>query len=175
MSELAAIEYGCCASSSGLLNFAALEVFDHLVDGGDFSLEPLFELFQLEKNSQHLENGLKSVKYIVPPMGCPPLSFSLSRRFIAALAKDVTRSCHELRVAALDEITGFVDDFLHNIYQLAQAGLPIDQGAGCLTVRWILHDVAGGAPRACCGFVFHHARHHTGMLRLLEPESKGAH
>ncbi len=43
------------------------------------------------------------------------------------MAKDITRSCHELRAAALDEIPGFGYDFLQNIYQFAQAGLPINE------------------------------------------------
>ena len=57
-------------------------------------------------------------------------SFSLSKRFVAAVAKDITRSCHELRAATLNEIAGFGDDFLHNVNQLAQAGLPINEFGG---------------------------------------------
>ena len=34
------------AARSGLLGVAALEIFDHLFDGRDFILEPVFQFFQ---------------------------------------------------------------------------------------------------------------------------------
>jgi hypothetical protein len=59
-----------------------------------------------------------------------PLSFGLSGRFIAVAPQTSTRMCHSFRAAAFDEIASFGDDFLHNICQLAQAGLPINEFGG---------------------------------------------
>jgi hypothetical protein len=78
----------------------------------------------------------------------------------------------EFRATALDQIAGFGHDVLQQLEDVAKAGFSINEFGDGLTQSGIGLDLAGGARRACRGYMLYRTWGHVTILSLHDRKSK---